>query len=352
MKIVKIIAGIILSLLIIFGLYVAFMTLTDYKPDKIITLDIENNTKKAIDKNEVLSVLTYNIGYCGLDEERDFFMDGGKESRGESKEKTIDNLNNITEFVNKNNNDFILLQEVDINSTRSYKVNQYEYMKEELADTYCSTFGYNYKAPWVPLPVLKPHGKVEAGLVTFSKYNIKESARYQYPGEYSWPKQLAMLDRCFTENRIQLEDEKELVIINSHLSAYDKGGVIRKQQLEFLRNYLIEEYHKGNYIVVGGDWNHVIPGTEDNEFKSEQEWPEWLNKIPDNFKPEGFKWAADKTVASNRTLNIPYKKGKNYLSVIDGFLVSPNIDIIEIKGDDCEFKYSDHNPVIMKFKLK
>lgn len=351
MKIIKGILGIILVLLIMFGLYILFMTLTDYKPDKITQLNVENNTEKLIDKSEVLSVLTYNIGYCGLDEDRDFFMDGGKESRGESKERTIDNLNNITEFIRKNNSDFILLQEVDLNSTRSYKVDQYTYMKENLSHDYDSIFAYNYKVPWVPLPILKPHGKVEAGLVTFSKYNIKEAARYQYPGEYSWPKQLGMLDRCFTEQRSQLEDGKELVVINSHLSAYDKGGVIRKQQLEFLRKYLIEEYDKGNYIVVGGDWNHVIPGTEDNEFKNEHEWPEWLNKIPDNFKPEGFKWAADKTVPTNRTLDMPYKKGKNYISVIDGFLVSPNIKILETKGYNCEFKYSDHNPVVMKFML-
>ncbi len=39
----------------------------------------------------------------------------------------------------------------------------------------------------------------------------------------------------FLESRVSLENNRELVLINSHLSAYDKGGKIRKQQLSFLK---------------------------------------------------------------------------------------------------------------------
>lgn len=350
-KIFKIIIGIILVLAIIIAAYLVFMTVTDYKPEEIISLNVENNKEDKIKKNTSLSIVSYNIGYCGLDKEQDFFMDGGTESRSKSKEKTIENLKENTEFLKKENSSFVLLQEIDINSTRSYYVDEYQYIKNNLKD-YASVFALNYKVPWVPVPILKPHGKVEAGMVTFSKYNIEEANRYQYPGEEKWPRQLALLDRCFIESRFKVEGGKELIVINSHLSAYDKGGAIRVQQLDFLKKYINKKYNEGNYIVIGGDWNHLIPGTNPNLFPSQQEWPEWLKKIPEDFKPEGFQWAADALIPTNRTLNIPYKKGVNYLSVIDGFLVSPNVQVNKVKGYSLEFENSDHNPVKMEFMLK
>jgi len=140
--------------------------------------------------------------------------------------------------------------------------------------------------------------------------------------------------------------------VNAHLSAYDKGGVIRKQQLQFLKEYVQKEFEKGNYVVVGGDWNHSMPGTDPSIFKTKQGFPDWLKTIPEDFVPEGFKWAVDKNVPSNRTVDIPFEKDVNFLSVIDGFLVSPNVEVISTKGINLEFENTDHNPVLTELKLK
>ncbi len=37
---------------------------------------------------------------------------------------------------------------------------------------------------------------------------------------------------------------------------------------------------------------------------------------------------------------------------MDGFLVSPNVEIKSVKGYPFKFKYTDHNPVKMEFELK
>lgn len=351
MKIVNVIGFSVGILLLAIALYFAFMTVTDYRPKDVVTLDIENNLDKQLGKETKISALIYNIGYCGLDAEQDFFMDGGKGSRAESKEIALENLQGITDFIKSQSADFILLQEVDIKATRSFHINEFEQLKQSL-DEYSSTYCINYKVPWVPVPLSKPHGMVKSGLVTLGKYKINKTNRYKYPGKEKWPRQLALLDRCFIESRINVEDGKELILINSHLSAYDKGGVIRKQQLDFLKSFIREEYEKGNYIVVGGDWNHFLPGTDPTIFESKMDWPDWLKKIPQEFTPEGFKWAADKNVPTNRTVGSPYVKGENYVSVIDGFLVSPNVEISNVKGHQLEFQYSDHNPVTLEFILK
>lgn len=348
---IKTILIIIGSLLAIFGLYLLFMTLTDYNPEDVIKLTIENNNVEILKKDTTLSVITYNIGYCGLDDGQDFFMDGGKGSRSESKDKTLKNLTEITNFLKIEDASFLFLQEVDIDATRSYHINQYNHLQDNLKD-YNSSFAINYKVPWVPVPITKPHGSVEGGLVSFSKYKLESSTRYQLPGKEKWPRQLALLDRCFIESRISVEDGKELVLVNAHLSAYDKGGIIRAQQLNFLKDYISKEYEKGNYIIVGGDWNHLIPGTDPSIFKTNMPWPEWLKKIPESFILEGFSWVADSLVPTNRTNESSYVDGQNYLSVIDGFLVSPNVEIQSVEGYSLDFKYADHNPVIMKFNLK
>ncbi|MCT4597044.1 MAG: endonuclease/exonuclease/phosphatase family protein [Vallitalea sp.] len=351
MKIVNVIGVCVGIILLVIALYFAFMTVTDYRPKDVVTLDVQNNIENQLKKDTKISALIYNIGYCGLDAKQDFFMDGGKGSRAESKEIALKNLQGITEFLKSQSADFILLQEVDIKATRSFHINEYEQLKQSL-DGYSTTYCINYKVPWVPVPLSKPHGMVKSGLVTFSKYNINETNRYKYPGKEKWPRQLALLDRCFIESRMLVEGGKELILINSHLSAYDKGGVIRKQQLDFLNNYIREEYEKGNYIVVGGDWNHFLPGTDPTIFETTMDWPEWLKEIPKEFTPEGFKWGTDKNVPTSRTVGTSYVKGENYVSVIDGFLVSPNVEISNVKGHHLEFEYSDHNPVTLEFILK
>ncbi|NFN87315.1 endonuclease/exonuclease/phosphatase family protein [Clostridium sporogenes] len=350
-KIRQVLLGVIILFILIAIGYISFMTVTDYKPKDKMKISIEGQTENKLNSKGKFSIVTFNIGYGGMDDKQDFFMDGGKGSRSSSKEKTMENINEITNFLKKNDNSFIFLQEVDTNSTRSFRINQYDYLKNNFK-SYSSSMALNYKTPWVPVPILKPHGTVNAGLVNLSKYKIDSSTRYQYPGKESWPRQLAELDRCFLESRISLENGRELVLINSHLSAYDKGGKIRKQQLSFLKNYIIKEYKKENYIIVGGDWNHLIPGTDPLIFKTTEEWPEWLQKIPNDFKPKEFKWAADKNVPTTRTDATPYKKGENFTAVIDGFLVSDNIEVINTKAHSMEFKNTDHNPVNMEFKFK
>jgi endonuclease/exonuclease/phosphatase family metal-dependent hydrolase len=196
-------------------------------------------------------------------------------------------------------------------------------------------------------------GSVRSGLLTLSQYKSNSAARFQYPGSEKWPRQMFDLERCFVENRLPVEGGRELILINSHLSAFDKGGLIRQEQLEYLDKYIVDQYtNKGNYVIVGGDWNHILPGTDPALFQSSEEKPFWLKKMPDNFTPEGFKWAVDQYVPTVRTTAAPYQKGLNFLAVIDGFLVSPNIDVQNITGHKLDFENSDHNPVSCIFILK
>lgn len=350
-KILKIITSILVAILILAAGYVGFMIITDYKPDEQVTLEIENNKSNTLNTTDEIKLTTFNIGYGTMDDSVDFFMDGGTMSRGVSKEKTLENMDAIIKTLKDLNSDLMFLQEVDVKATRSYKVNQLEMLQEEFKD-YSSNFAINYKVPWVPIPLSNPHGNVLAGLTTLSKYDIESATRYDLPGKSSFFVQLGDLDRCMTVNRMPVDNGKELVAVNAHLSAYDEGGTVRKVQLGYIKQFLEAEYAKGNYVIIGGDWNQQIPGTNAFDFPTTEQWPSWLQDVPEELIPENFTWAFDKTVPSDRTVEKPYTPGENLLSVIDGFLVSDNIEVISTVGTDLNFKNSDHNPVTITFKLK
>lgn len=351
MNIIKRSLIIIFCIFLIFSLFLFYISFTDYKPDEVETLAINNNQVKTITLNEPLTVTTYNIGYAGLDEEQNFFADGGKNSRAKNNEKVLENLDSIVNIIDEINPDILLMQEVDVNSSRSYKIDQKEYLSDKYPN-YSYVYGKNYDVPWVPVPIFKPMGKAESGIITCSKFHTKNSYRFDLPGKEKWPVQLFELDRCFTETRYQVENDKDLVVINLHLSAFDEGGFIRQQQLAYLINHLNEEYKRGSYIVVGGDWNHNLPDSDPHQYPHVEAWPFWLKNLPDDFHVDGFNWAIDDVIPTVRTLEREYKKGYNFLASIDGFLVSDNIEIVYTYATDTNFKNTDHNPVTVELILK
>ena len=117
---------------------------------------------------------------------------------------------------------------------------------------------------------------------------------------------------------------------------------------------LEEEFKKGNYVIAGGDFNQIFPGGLDT-------WPNthpelWVPGILDGSElPEGFGYAYDLKVPSCRLLNQPYdpsdKVNTQYYS-IDGYIVSPNVEVGSVEVLDLGFANSDHNPVLMTVTLR
>lgn len=350
-KTLKWLAWIVLIPVAALAIFLIYITASDYKPPAQVELQANNNSTTILKQGDPFTVTTFNIGYAGLDQGQDFFMDGGTMSRSSSKGQTETNLSAIEDFLSDTQSNLYMLQEVDVNSSRSNHINQVKKISDSLHG-YSDTFAYNYKVPWVPIPVTHPMGGAQSGLLTLSTFNSTSQTRFDLPGKESWPVQLFELDRAFIESRLPVDNGKELVLINLHLSAFDKGGTIRKQQLEFLADYINQEVKKDNYLILGGDWNHSLPSTDPSKFPTQQEWPEWLQAFPDTFGPDGFQWAVDPNTPSVRTLDVAYQEGINFLAVIDGFLVSPNVEILNVTGHNQNFENSDHNPVTAGFKLK
>lgn len=345
-KILKALLIILLVAVVGFMVLIIYAVISDYKPgEKEIVFNSEKSPK--LSDNIELSLMIWNIGYCGLDNEMDFFYDGGTKVFT-PREKCIENLVAVRDFLVKNDSiDFYLIQEVDKGSKRSYYINEYDSLTKAL-EAYSPYFGKNYDVFFVPVPPAAPMGKVLSGLVTFSRYLPASSIRYSFPGEYGFPKQLFMLDRCFLVNRYPLENGKELVLINTHNEAFDPGQ-IRKAQMVYLRDFLLNEFYKGNYIITGGDWNQTPP-----DFKSAFT----INKtdttqmvIPSNYLPSEWKWLYDNSIPSERNVVKAYDPASTPTTIFDFFLISPNVEIKSVEGINLNFENSDHNPVRIKVQL-
>ncbi len=380
-KSVALIFGLII--LIVMG-YVIFILSSYYRIEDNLVLQVENESEfNQVDVENEYSISTYNIGFGAHSQNYTFFMDSGETLEGEktkgrwSKAKSLEevsfNTSGAIKTITDLMPDFCLFQEVDTCATRSFKVNQYEMIKIGFPK-YNSTFGENFHSIYLPYPFHDMHGRVNAGIATLSKYKIISSTRYSLTVTDSLSK-LFDLDRCFVVNEFNTSNNNKLIIVNIHMSAYDEGGVIREKQLQELNSYLKICKELGYYVIVGGDFNHDLLTNNPLYNYDEQnnkpflsyishKKPDWLQMFFNDDKTcnieSGYRVIASSNAPTSRDISVEWEIGKGYVSVIDGFIVSDNIEVISSttivtsNGNKKinHFAYSDHDPVLLKFKLK
>ena len=215
-----------------------------------------------------------------------------------------------------------------------------------------NAFANNYKVAYVPYP-MPPLGKVDSGVATFSSYVATDAQRVQLPVPFTWPVSTINLKRCLLISRVPIEgSDKELVLVNLHLEAYDDGeGKIA--QTAMLADILDREAEKGNYVIAGGDFNQIFSSTDGSAFPiKEGNWE--AGKIDVTQFAGEWQFMMDENIPSCRLLDGPYKDADHesfQYYLIDGFIVSSNIRVELLETQDLGFKVSDHNPVLMRVTL-
>lgn len=311
-------------------------------------------------RDSILNFVTWNIGYSGLGADADFFLDAGAfyVSRGKMVHSPEDHveryMRGIKEQLSSLRTEFVLLQEVDSMSARSYHRMQLDELRA-VKPGYNVSFTPNYINERVPIPVFEPwnvYGEVYSGLASFSSFQpIAGSERHQLPGEFPWPDKIFQLDRCLLVERFPLQDGRTLTVVNVHLSAYDKGN-LKAAQMEYLAGFLLEEHAKGNLVVVGGDWNMTPPHFPYDRFISDPEGRFTQLAVPDGFPEEGWTWIYDARTPTNRKIPDPYIRDSSFVTIIDYFLISPGLSAAQARGIRQDFQFSDHQPVWMEVKIE
>lgn len=335
----------LLALLIFFvGYYFVYLYCGYQRIDEHVDLEIIDRTETVLPLNEEFSLMTYNIGFGAYSDDYSFFMDGGEYGTARSKEAVKENLWEAMDVIGSHEPDILLLQEVDIDGTRSYHIDQTAELTDEF-DTYDSVIAVNYDSPYFFYPFHDPTGKNKSCMMTMSKYNISWSWRKSLPVEDSLYKYLD-LDRAYTVTRISTEDKKHLVIYNVHLSAYTSDGSIADEQLKLLLEDMMSEYQKGRYVIAAGDFNKDLLGDSSKYFERREEDFNWAKPINTELIPDGITLYAATNAPSCRNADSPYRgDGSDFVLTVDGMLASANVRVISSETVDTDFSCSDHNPV-------
>lgn len=356
-KLWKIPLCLLLALLIAGAAYVGYVFAAWHRIPDQQTLSVTGEADRGLTPGTALHLVSWNIGFGAYEDDYSFFMDGGTQSWAWSEERLRENLNRIAVTVDQQHPDLLLLQEVDINGTRSYHVDELEVLtgSMETAQNSCGVFALNYDSPFLLYPFHQPHGANQAGIATFSAFPITSALRRSVPIEEGFTRFLD-LDRCYSVSRIPVSSGHELVLYNLHLSAYTSDGTIAVEQLKQLLEDMQGEYASGNWCIAGGDFNKDLLGDSSLWFGTSGEGQTWAQPIPEGTF-DGYDVALvapldeEDPVPSCRNADAPYHEGQ-YVITVDGFLVTPNVGVQESQVIDTCFRCSDHNPVYLDFVLR
>lgn len=374
-KVIKITGIILLALVIVLAAYIIYLYASYHRIPDNQELQVEEISQNTEAGNELTteknySALTYNIGFGAYTPDFSFFMDGGKSSWAKSKDSVKETIKGAGELVASKDPDFALVQEIDLDATRSYHVNEYSILKENIPAYNC-VFAQNYDSAFLFYPFTQPHGKSKAGLALFSKYPITGSMRRSFPISTSFTK-FFDLDRCYSISRVSVDNGKELVIFELHMSAYGNSDAIREGQIRMLSEDMQKEYEAGNYVICGGDFNHDLKAADTQSKASDAsnntqtdsgdsaEPESWAYPFPRSELPEHFSFCLDQLSEdeknnlwnSARNADMEYVPGETYTVTLDGFIISDNVECTKYENVNTGYSYSDHDPVYMEFQLK
>jgi endonuclease/exonuclease/phosphatase family metal-dependent hydrolase len=351
-KIILGIVGVVLALGLAFFVWILILTATEYNPEEIENVTINGKYSKTLAEGDTISLLSWNIGYAALGDNADFFMDGGSHVMTSSVERVQENLETIADTVAELSPDIVFFQEVDEDSKRTYSIDEAQTLIGDFSG-YQNAFAINYKCLYVPYPI-PTIGKVNSGILTLSRFETTSAERRKLPCPFSWPVRVANLKRGLLVERIPIQNsEKELVIINLHLEAYDDGEG-KEAQTAVLKELLESEMAAGNYVIAGGDFNQTFSNTDTESYPqvSEDLWQPGRIDVSD-FSEE-LQFIADSATPTCRSLDQPYVEADRdnfQYYMTDGYIVSSNIKVESAETLDKEFVSADHNPVLLSVTL-
>lgn len=292
---------------------------------------------------ETLTVTVWNLGYGGLGRESDFVSDGGTHLFPPSRATVRANVEAINAFVGREEADVFVFQEIAHGGPVNYWVNLKGRLDETLASRN-SVFFADFRTRLMPWPLRMTHGQaIYAGHLIASSDVVplptEDTAIFGVKRRYA-----SVVARLPIEGRAH-----GWTIASVHLAAFDPDAAVRTRQLHELLAWAQAEHARGQHVVLAGDWNFQIAET-DFPHTTEERFLFWLFPFPQDALPQGWRIAADARIASVRTNHQPYAAGENYITTIDGFIVSPNVAVESVAGVDLGFEHTDHQPVRIRVR--
>ena len=350
-KFIKIFTTILIFLITLVGLFFLLIFTTRQKPEKIEDINIRFTKKPPylLSVKPYYTAMTWDIGFATRGAGIDFYFEGGNTSRPpyDSVTQWLSGIGNY--LTSMDDTDFILLQEIDRLSKRSYNIDQRRTI-DSLFPLYARCFANNHNVLFVPVPLRQPYGEISAGMTTLSTTYPMESMRFAFEKKGSFLKKPFMPDICCIINHYRLRNGKTFVMIN----VYNPPTVSKteKQKLtEAIISLMITEYEKGNYVLAGGNWGVTPIMASDAAFTISDTTFFNRNACLSESLPNEWEAFFDPNQPTRRSMSAPYQTNSTPVEITDFFIVSPNIHVLKTETVPMNFKYSQHNPVRITFRF-
>ncbi|MEN8138089.1 MAG: endonuclease/exonuclease/phosphatase family protein [Bacteroidota bacterium] len=323
---------IILVPVLLIGLFYVYGTQSSISPEYYDTVKVNDNAQPSL--SDTLKIMTYNIGWLSgmtnnLPVERDV-------------ELYNQNLNACVESLNKEKPNILALQEIDLDSDRSFNINQPDSLQKYCAYKY-GALALNWDKKFVPFPGYNPKyffGKTISAQYILSELEVVEN---------TFDKLIKPINAPFYYNAFYLErliqkttlktNRGEMMVLNVHLEAFDeetRSNHIQKSIEVF------EKYRKIMPTLLVGDFNSPQDtlGTRNNLLDELIKMKDVGMAIPDSV------YKAD--MVKHNT----YSTGNPYTKIDFIFYSSDKIKAVESGVMQEIGEVSDHFPVWMKFVIR
>ncbi|MGK7926048.1 MAG: endonuclease/exonuclease/phosphatase family protein [Spirulina sp.] len=283
------------------------------------------------EQGDTLTVVTYNIGY----------LSGLTNNTAEPRNLELfeNNLQTAIQALKPLKPDFIGLQEIDLDSRRSFRVNQVEELAKGLGMKN-RAIAVNWDKNYVPFPYwpFSAHfGRLVSGQAVLSRYPIQENDRIvlEKVADNPFYYNAFYIDRLAQVTRIQIQEET-VILINVHLEAFDRPT--RQKQTQFIQQ-LLKKYLGQYPLLLIGDFNSPPPSPDRGDPTISQllEIPEIRAAVPRDrlLSPEAKTFPADNAIAKI-----------DYI-----FYSRDRWELLEWRVVTEAQQASDHLPVMAKFRL-
>lgn len=362
--------GIVMLLLALLGGFIYF---ANWYPAEVQAEKIYSKGKAPVLRvGQPFKVLSWNIQYLAGKDFVFFYDDGAEVAKKVATRPTpqaiAQTLVEVAKVIVQEDPDLILLQEVDDGAARTDHQDQLEALLLLLPDEYkCHSSAFYWKSAFVPDPNVL--GSVGMKLSIISKYQLKTATRHALPlisypnlpfnrSLYEWVKRQFYIKRAIQEVAMPLEGGGELLIFNTHFSAFAQGSNTMEKQVKKAEQLLEGAENKAKPWIFAGDLN-LLPTSKAYQqlapihqglYQEKTELEPLLKKYPSFPAPE----QVDTTQTGAFFTHFPNDpRAKAPDRTIDYIFYSPRLTMLKAYvRQEGTLKISDHLPLIGEFLVE
>ncbi|MEM6300314.1 MAG: endonuclease/exonuclease/phosphatase family protein [Pseudomonadota bacterium] len=256
-KILKVLVGVVLSLAVMFLMAVY---LTTFHPDPVESVNVyPGDDTPVLAAGQTVKILSWNVQFMAGNDNNHFFYDDGPDPWPDA-DTVAAVTRRVADFIAAEDPDLVMLQEVDDEATRTHMQDQTELLRQYLPQYAAYTETFYWKAAYLPHPAI--NGRVGMKLVVLSKFKINEATRYALSAITSddvLTRQFN-LKRAMLQVQLPIDDGRELILIDTHLSAFAQGSNTMEVQVGQVLERLAALPEETPW-VLGGDFN-LLPNDD------------------------------------------------------------------------------------------